>query len=623
MMLQATAFALEALAIFTLVGFGLTAWTLDDLGLELLAVPVVGLAITFVAFQLLTPFVPPPVTLLVLVVTLGSLSLWNAWQRRAALLAGIRRHWIEIVVLSAAGLLFYLALLAHVFAAGFFTLAGWPSDNIFSYAPAGEFLRTHAFMPSDPLALVDNLLTRFLARASIAFPNSFGPIDGAMSALTGWPVHALIDPLDAFLYAQVVPTTYLLLIRLKFPRQVAIAAVVLLMANQLVFWVMGNVFQQEMLAMPIFIGSLGLLLSALRSQGRRAAALAGLVAASLLGLYIPIFFLWALCAVGYLAVLLVQAGRQQLKSYLAQLIALAAGGLAGSAATIYWLLPGHGLQFWVEELHAKSAAGGIAFFYPAKYLIGAAPVAALWSPPGLPVLWWGPSWVGVSRVIAALLAILIVAGVASVALRRALPELALFAAIALYLVYLRFVAAYPYGFMKTLSFVVPLTSALLAAGALDLLPPVVRRTGYGRHGTAVASRNGTVSAVGIVTFAIVFLAQAFNAIEMQHMWVRAGPAFPRSYQALSALRTLVPPGAGILQVNPSPAYHDGIKFAAARYFLTDHNLALSDAEPPEQAPPFRYDYVIAPWPPATDRPSGFRKLWSQDDIGLALYQRLP
>ncbi len=107
------------------------------------------------------------------------------------------------------------------------------------------------------------------------------------------------------------------------------------------------------------------------------------------------------------------------------------------------------------------------------------------------------------------------------------------------------------------------------------------------------------------------------------MWVRAGPAFPRSYLGLSVLRTLVPPGAGNLQVNSSPAYHDGINFAAARYYLTDYNLALSDADPPEHQPPFPYDYVIAPWPPTTDPPSGFRKVWSQDDVGLALYQRLP
>jgi hypothetical protein len=208
-------------------------------------------------------------------------------------------------------------------------------------------------------------------------------------------------------------------------------------------------------------------------------------------------------------------------------------------------------------------------------------------------------------------------------LKRALPELGLLAAIAMYLVYLRFVASYPYGFIKTLSFVVPLTSALIAAGALDLLPRIVGRPRPGGRATAVGWRRGIVPAVGIASLSLILITEAFNAIEMQHMWVRAGPAFPRSYQGLSVLRTLVPTGAGILQVNPSPAYHDGIKFAAARYYLTDHNLALSDANPPEQEPPFRYDYVIAPWPPTTATPSGFRKVWSQDDIGLALYERLP
>ena len=59
MMLQASGFALAMLVIVTLIGFGVTAWGFVDGDLELLVVPIVGLAVTAVGIQLLTPVLPP------------------------------------------------------------------------------------------------------------------------------------------------------------------------------------------------------------------------------------------------------------------------------------------------------------------------------------------------------------------------------------------------------------------------------------------------------------------------------------------------------------------------------------------------------------------------------------
>src|SRR5437870_1175097 len=83
-------------------------------------------------------------------------SRWAAWNRRPPLRQALRRQWLEIGAGLAAALLLYQALLAYVFAARFFTLAGWPSDNIEFYAPAGQYLRNHAFNANQPLAIVDN-----------------------------------------------------------------------------------------------------------------------------------------------------------------------------------------------------------------------------------------------------------------------------------------------------------------------------------------------------------------------------------------------------------------------------------------------------------------------------------
>ena len=142
------------------------AWALPELGLELLAVPVVGLAIVAVGFQWLTPVFPPWLTVVLLTLVLGSFSIWSAWRKRATLLRGLRRHAGQVALVAAGAVAFYLLLLVPVFGARLFTLASWPSDNIFLYAPSGEFLRTHAFNAAHPFSAFDNPTTRYLHLAA-------------------------------------------------------------------------------------------------------------------------------------------------------------------------------------------------------------------------------------------------------------------------------------------------------------------------------------------------------------------------------------------------------------------------------------------------------------------------
>src|SRR2546423_14498111 len=79
MMLQASGFALAMLVIVTLIGFGVTAWGFVDGDLELLVVPIVGLAVTAVGVQLLTPGLPPWLTL---VVPLAGFRIFSGWDGR-------------------------------------------------------------------------------------------------------------------------------------------------------------------------------------------------------------------------------------------------------------------------------------------------------------------------------------------------------------------------------------------------------------------------------------------------------------------------------------------------------------------------------------------------------------
>ena len=627
MMLQASWFALDVLVILSLLGFGVTAWLLPQPGIGMLLTPVVGLALAGIGFQLLTPILPPWTTLLVLLVLLGGFSLWMAWRRRTPVVHGIRQYLGEIAFTFAAGLTLYLALLVHVFGARFFTLAGWPSDNVFLYAPASEFLKTHAFNALNPLSVVNNPVTVYLGAALRVFPNSVGPIDAAISTLTGWPVITLFDPLSALFWALAVPATYVLLGALGLSRPARVAAILLLIANQLLFWVMGLSNQQEMQAMPIFMAALALTIWAVSSDRRATAVLAGLVGGSLLGLYLPVFVIFVATALGYLLVVIARArlaGR--LLATLRQLAWLGGSGVASAAAAIFWLLPAGGLHTWLSFVNTRIPAGNITYFYPPRYLLGLAPVADPWGMPfAIRPLWWRPAWNTVSQVLAFVVVALIVAGLVSFALRRNWPAIGLFAAAGLYLAYLRLVAQFPYGYIKTVSFLAPLTSALIAAGALDAVPAI--RDAIFRRAEFGARRLARLRAVallgGVACLAVVLVAETLNSIEMEHLWLKVGPqAFPASFRALADMAAIVPRGSGVLEINPSPAYHEGIKYAAARVYLTDDNLLLEDHVPAATEVPFRVDFLILPWPPDTvTADPGFQRVWSDPDVGLALYQR--
>src|SRR5438034_10002879 len=102
MMLQASGFALAMLVIVTLIGFGVTAWGFVDGDLELLVVPIVGLAVTAVVIQLLTSVLPPWLTLVLLLAAFGVFSGLTVGKMHSPHRKHLRRQWLALLPVLAA-----------------------------------------------------------------------------------------------------------------------------------------------------------------------------------------------------------------------------------------------------------------------------------------------------------------------------------------------------------------------------------------------------------------------------------------------------------------------------------------------------------------------------------------
>src|SRR5258708_12666213 len=119
--------------------------------------------------------------------------------------------------------------------------------------------------------------------------------------LSGWPVYVLFALINALALAITIgPVWFFVRVGLGASWPTAAAAGALLGTNQLLYWVMGNGFQQESLALPVFIAGLGAAAFTVRAQSVRAGALTGVLAASLIGVYLPIAVLLVVCALASL-----------------------------------------------------------------------------------------------------------------------------------------------------------------------------------------------------------------------------------------------------------------------------------------------------------------------------------
>lgn len=608
--LETLALGVAVLAFLTLIGLGITEYLLPVEGVQLLLAPAVGLAALMLGFQWLSIFVPPFVVALIVAVVTAPLTALFAWRRRAALLT----RWRDLAGAGAIAAVYFVAVLQVVIQRGALTLGSFPADNIFIYAQAGQYLRDHA-MPSAVHGVdVASPGSFYLTSIGLSFPNSVGVIDAAASVLTGLPVYAVFDPLNALGLAITVGAVWV------FVRDglggswwAAAAAGALLATNQLLYWVTGVGLQQEPLALPIFTTGAYAVVIAVRKGSLRAGVLAGILAAALVGMYPPVAGLLIVCALACALTCFV-ARPGNWKQLADPLVVAAATLIVGSLAAAYVFLFRGGLDIWTSILGSRVPAGAISKFPNPLYLLGTLPFAHVWEltlqPLGrLESLGW-PVLVLASFVLLALIA----AGVFRAVLERHAPEAAILGAGLLFIAYEGLVARYPYGFVKAIGYVVPLTSAFAGYGAIG-------------WGTRMGGRfRQPVAIAGVLAAGLVLLASANGTRDMLHLWLTASPALSATDLHIADISSEVPAGSRVLIDDPTNDYGVLVRVAAIAYFLPDRNVRVYVGETrlgtfPNQnihPQPCAFDYVIRALRPERD----YAPVYTDPVTGLSVFKRL-
>jgi hypothetical protein len=608
--LETLAFGVAVLAFLTMIGLGITEYLLPVEGMQLLLAPAVGLAALMLGFQWLSIFVPPFVVALIVAVATAPLTALFAWRRRAALLT----RWRDLAGAGSIAAVYYVAVLQVVIQRGALTLGSFPADNIFIYAQAGQYLRDHP-MPSVLHGVdVASPGSFYLTSVGLSFPNSVGPIDAAASVLTGLPVYAVFDPLNALGLAITIGAVWV------FARDglggswwAAAVAGALLATNQLLYWVTGVGLQQESLALPIFTTGAYALVIAVRRGSLRAGVLAGILAAALVGLYLPVAGLLVICALAC-AVTSLLAARDRWNAVADPVVVAAATMLITALPAAYVLLFRGGLGIWTSVLGTRVAAGAISKFPDPLYLLGTLPFAHVWELSQQPLghlesVGW-PLLVLASVLLIALIA----AGLVRAVVEKHGPEAAILGAGLLFVAYEGLVARYPYGFVKSIGYIVPLTSAFAGYGVIGL-------------GARVPERfRQAVTITAAVVVGLVVLASANATRDMLRLWVSSPPALASTDLRISDISSDVPAGASVLIDDPTIDYGTLVKAAAIAYFLPDRNVRVYVGETrlgtfPKQnihPQPCGFDYVIRALRPERD----YAPVYTDPVTGLSVFKRL-
>jgi hypothetical protein len=608
---EALAFGIAALVFLTIVGLGITELLLPAEGLQMLLAPAAGLAILALGFQWLVFVIPPFVAALVVFVAFGAVSAVVVWRRRTKLLA----RWPDLLGAAVLLVAFFVALVMIDLPRGYLTLGGFPSDNVFIYVQAAQYLLDHAApLPHQHLSLTSPG-TAYLITTGTALPNSVGSIDAAASVLSGWPVYALFDLINALALAITVgPVWFFVRATLGASWPTAAAAGALVGTNQLLYWVMGNGFQQESLALPVFIAGLGAAAFTVRTPSVRAGALTGVLAASLIGLYLPIAVLLVVCALGCVLARFVVDRKSSWTGLVRPAAAAIVTGAMTALASIYVLLFQGGLSIWYGAASVRVPAGGVSKFPLLPYLLGTLPFAHIWEL--LPQPYGRLERLALPLLVLAsgLLMVLLVLGYARAIIQRRAQEAAILGAGLLFVAYEAVVARYPYGFVKSIGYMVPLTSVFIAFGAIgleSLFRPRFRRWAQ------------TAAAAALV---LVLLASALASRDMVRLWYDnpSEPTFPRSYIDISAMASRVPTGSIVLIDAPGADYNTLVKVGAVAYFLPDRTVRVyAGSYRPGTFPlqffrpnPCQFDYVIGEATPADD----FSLIYTNQTLHLNVYK---
>jgi hypothetical protein len=615
MVVEAIGFAALLLAFLVALGLGVTELLASSAGgFQLLLAPAVGLAILELGFEWLTGALTPALVALVLVVPFGALTAVMVWRRHSALLS----QWRDLAVAGVATLTFYLALLVMVFARGFFTLAGWSSDNVFIYIPSAQYLLDHRMPVPLHAPALQNPGSWYLAFTGIAFPGTTGSIDAAVSDIIHWPLHALFDPLNALTLALTVATLWFFVrVALAASFRTAVAAALLLMTNQFIYWTFGSGFHQEAQALPIFVAGLGLTAHALKSGSVRSGALAGIMAGSLPGLYFPLAVLFAICAAGCVIATVVAKPKDLPRALLRPLAAAVVAGVAASAFALYSLVSANGLSLWLSATNARSGTGGVSSFPRPQYLAGTVPFSHVWE--ALPQALTRLETLFLPALIALAVIVYVLGGLGLIRATRSGhgPEAAIIVAGLLFALYEALIPHYAYGFTKVVCYMAPFTSAFIAYGAVDLGSWV---KGIPR----LSARTKAANWLGIAALVVILPAFANSSRDMVRMWLVSPPTFTRADLGLAAFAEIIPTGASVLVDDPTDQYRELVKIGAVGYALPDRNVRVYSGtsrigtfvQQDVLPTPCRFDFVIGPKPP--DGP--YILLKSDAEENLNVYQ---
>lgn len=600
---------LGLLLVLTATGLGVTELLLPRTGLTLLIAPAVGLAVLELAFSWLTYVVP---AVYVAVAAVGGGALLSAivgYRRRSQLLSDMR----DLVGAGVIVLGVYVALLQMVITRGFATLGGFPTDNIFIYVQAAQYLRDHV-APSRfaSIALV-NPGSIYLSGTGQAFPAPVGSIDAAFSVASGLPVYALFDPINALCLAITVgPVWFFVRKVLGASAWVALASAGTLGLSQLLYWVVGLGFQQESMALPMLTTGLAILCMALGEGGMpRSGVLLGLLGSAVVAVYLPIGVLLVICCSGTAAVAFAcNPGR--LKQLVRPVATAVATGAAASLAPFVTLAFG-GFAVWASAVGVRSPAGGISQFPALPYIFGALPFAHTWgvNPQAygrlerlaLPVL-----------VLASILmVVLLVAGQVRAALDHHVVAAAALTSGFVFIGYEAAVAGYPYGFVKSVGYMTPLAGAFIAYGATGLrvlVPPTL----------ALRAQQA-----GVAALLVILASCAVASRDMIRVFVYRDPTLTAGYLGMSGLADAIPNGSTVFIDQPGAEYNDLVKAAALAYFLPDRavrvyagNFRIGTFYQQDERPfPCAFDYVVAADPPV----GNFTMVYSDSQESLNLYRR--
>jgi hypothetical protein len=630
-------------ALLTIVGLGPVVLLLPDCGgSELLLAPFVGLATLYLSSQWLSPHFASGPVIVATCVVFGALSVVVAATRPRALLARASAARIDIAIVVGLGFLISLAVMLPVLHAGTLTLADFSGDDLFTWAPTATYMQTHAYAAPHATAYVSPLL--WLLPTNI-YPGSAGTVDGGLLAVFGLQATQLIDVLTAVCLAAGAGAVYLLL-RLSFGTSRIIAGLGLLLVatNQSRFLMSGFGLAQAARGTALMLAAILLFLLAFTQRHAGLAALAGAVTAVLAGVYMPAFLITCAAVVGGAVVVvfapLLRRGPSDVPWKIAGVFS--AAGLVAGIPNLRWLFFGGGVHAWVLQTdYGRDLWYTVT--YPLQYLTGAAPVQFLWRtshvPPfaGVKTPLWSDTLSDLALVVAALLLLLIVIGIASlVAERRWLPT----ACVVFPLLYGGFVFVDNrggFGSVVTVFYLVPLACVLAAVGveraALHWRTARTVRHARSRHvsGWVVALSCG----VGLV-----LLFQVGASAEDEAFFVQQPGVLSPTNLQLSHIAAVIPKGASVLMYASDGSNGDATvkkteALVGAAGFLPDRDVTIdgryfqgtytpSDRRAITSALSLQYQYILHAVDPSIREPEippSYRVVWKFPRDGLVLLER--